>query len=61
MRFQEIWDQLCRKKPELSKTDATVEFRSSNLQALLRQVYEQGQKHPERDSGSMFDNIFSGL
>lgn len=44
MRFTEIWAQLVRKSPKLAKDDATVEFKAANLRALLRQVYEQGEK-----------------
>jgi hypothetical protein len=44
MTFQEIWRQLCRKRPLLSDPDSTVEFKSVNLKSLLRQAYEQGEK-----------------
>lgn len=44
MTFQEIWQQLCRKRPLLSDPDSTVEFKSVNLKSLLRQAYEQGEK-----------------
>ena len=44
MTFQEIWQQLCRKRPLLSDPESTVEFKSVNLKSLLRQAYEQGEK-----------------
>ena len=44
MTLEDIWNQLCRKQPRLLKENATVEFKSQNLKALLSQVYEQAQK-----------------
>jgi len=44
MTFQEIWQQLCRKRPLLADDDSIVEFKSINLKSLLRQAYEQGEK-----------------
>lgn len=52
MTFQEIWQQLCRKRPLLADPDSTVEFKSANLKSLLRQAYEQGEK-AGRVSGSL--------
>lgn len=63
MTFQEIWQQLCRKSPSLEKPGATVEFKSENLKALLRQVYDQGQKSAPASSDGrfdMFNSIFGG-
>jgi hypothetical protein len=67
MTFEAIWQQLCSKKPAL-KTPETkiVEFTSQNLKALLRQVYEQGERHG-RESAEQpakprdpFGGIFDG-
>ena len=62
MTLEDIWNQLCRKQPKLLNENATVEFKSQNLKALLAQVYEQAQKaavkveEPETKS-----NPFSGF
>jgi hypothetical protein len=64
MTFQDIWNQLCRKQPSLEKPETTVEFKSDNLKALLRQVYEQGQKSiPTNSDGTRKDpmDIFGGM
>ena len=47
MTFDDIWNQLCRKSPALSRRDSRLEFTSNNLKLLLKQVYEQGQKSVE--------------
>lgn len=67
MTFQDIWDQLCRKQPSLAQPETTVEFKSGTLKALLRQVYEQGQKSvptnidgPRKDTMDIFGGIFGG-
>lgn len=44
MTFDQIWQSLCRKKPNLTDSTATVEMSTGNLRALLRQVYKQGHK-----------------
>ena len=59
MKFDDIWNQLCRKQPKLGNADSVVEFKSGNLKALLRQVYEQGQKSAndanQRQASGPFD------
>lgn len=57
MNFPELWQQLCRKKPLLNNKTATVEITSENLESLLRQAYEQGQKNTEK-ANSLFGRIF---
>ena len=46
MLFNEAWDKLVAKKRSLVDDDAVIEIKPSNLRSLLRQFYEQGQKHP---------------
>jgi hypothetical protein len=60
MTFKQIWDQLLRKSPKLSNDQAEVTFKSDNLKALLKQVYDQGkksagEKKPVRDP---FEGLF---
>lgn len=59
MTLEEIWAQLCRKQPSLSKLGTTVEFKSENLKALLTQVYEQAQKAAVKAEESKARNPFS--
>lgn len=63
MTFDSIWQQLCRKNPKLENEEAGVVFKSVHLKALLRQVYEQGERNkPEPDQPkNPFPDIFSGL
>jgi hypothetical protein len=64
MTFKEIWNQLLRKQPSLQKPETVVEFRSDNLERLLLQVYEQGQKSVkpvEKPSGSAWNHVLSGM
>ena len=58
MTFDEIWNQLLRKRPELGDGGATIELTADNLRQLLRQVYEQGQKSADRDSKNPFAELF---
>lgn len=67
MTFNQIWDQLCSKKPSLKRADSTLEFKPENLKALLRQVYEQGRKSAEyagksdyglKDTDGPFGDLF---
>lgn len=46
MLFNDAWQQLVKKQPTLADDDAVIEIESKNLYNLLRQFYEQGQKHP---------------
>lgn len=48
MYFEDIWAQLCRKRPSLNNPSAKVEIEADNFKALLKQVYEQGQKHASK-------------
>lgn len=60
MTFKEIWSQLVKKRPELAKAETVVEFKSENLEMLLKQVYEQGQKSVKpADKPSGFDSFSS--
>lgn len=38
MKFDEIWAQLCAKRPTLVDDAAQCEFTAANLRQLLRQV-----------------------
>lgn len=59
MDSEEIWDQLCRKRPALRNGEAIVQFKSKELKRLLVQVWEQGKKHsPEVDRGDLFGDLF---
>jgi hypothetical protein len=64
MTFQNIWQQLCRKRPKLNDPQSVAEFTSDNLKSLLEQVYNQGFKHGKESvpsSGGMdFDSLFGG-
>ena len=65
MTFDEIWQQLTRKKPELDQDLSVVEFTAGNFRRLLRQVYEQGEASVPRettilDAGNPFPDIFGG-
>ena len=46
MTFNEAWQQLAAKRPALADDDTVIEIKSCRLYRLLRQFYEQGQKHP---------------
>jgi hypothetical protein len=46
MQFNDAWQQLAAKRPALADDDTVIEIKSKNLYSLLRQFYEQGQKHP---------------
>ena len=59
MTFDEIWNQLTRKRPELEKDDGVLEFKALALKCLLRQVFEQGQGNSPISRSSLFDDIFS--
>ena len=63
MTFDAIWQQLCRKVPKLENDSAKVEFESKNLRALLRQVYEQGERNAPKppEPKNPFSDIFGGL
>ena len=62
MTLEYIWNQLCRKQPKLLNKNATVEFTSQNLKALLAQVYEQGQKAAVKaEEPKPKSNPFSGF
>ena len=62
MTLEDIWNQLCRKQPRLLKENATVEFKSQNLKALLSQVYEQAQKAAVKvEESKPKSSPFSGL
>lgn len=61
MTFKEIWAQLVRKNADLAKPDARVEFRSENLEQLLKQVYEQGQKSVPKQTGTGTKNPFDSM
>lgn len=56
MTFDEIWESLVRKKPDLDRPHAKAEFTSGALKRLLRQVYEQGQK--SSDATNLFGDLF---
>ena len=63
MTFDAIWQQLERKQPRLRR-DCRIEFTSGNLRALLRQVYEQGQKSTSASSDkttTAFRDIFGAM
>jgi hypothetical protein len=60
MLFDEIWESLCKKKPELKDPNTKLEFTSENLKKLLLQVYEKGQKEPLKEVEQIdFMNVFS--
>lgn len=61
MTFKEIWAQLLRKNADLANADAKVEFTSANLEMLLRQVYEQGQKSVPKATWADAKNPFSSM
>lgn len=65
MTFYQIWNQLLRKCPDLARGEAKIEFTSDNLQQLLRQVYEQGEKQGQvnkpASSGNPFSQMFGGF
>lgn len=44
MNFEQVWDQLKRKRPALEKPEAVVELTADNFRRLLAQVYEQGER-----------------
>ena len=48
MTFNELWEALLAKNGKLANDDAEVVFKAGNLKKLLRQVWDQAQKH-ERD------------
>jgi hypothetical protein len=69
--FQNIWQQLCRKRPKLNDPQSVAEFTSDNLKSLLEQVYDQGFKQGKESVSSaddakttgfdsLFGNIFGG-
>lgn len=65
MTFHDIWNQLLKKSSSLADPQSKVEFTSENLKALLRQVYEQGEKAgresaPTSDGVSDLLGIFGG-
>jgi hypothetical protein len=64
--FNQLWDQLVRKKPDLSDDGAKVTITSLSLKAMLRQAYEQGQLSKpassavsEKSSRSSFADIIN--
>ena len=62
MTLEDIWNQLCRKQPQLAKDDTTIEFKSQNLKSLLSQVYEQAQKAAVKvEEPKPKSNPFSGF
>lgn len=66
MTFDQVWDQLTRKRPSLERSESVVEFTAGNLRRLLRQAYEQGEKsvacEPPASGDLMgaFSDIFGG-
>ena len=63
MTFNDIWSQLCAKRPKLNDPDAAVEIKVSQFKALLRQVYEQGEaanKPSSPDVLNPFKDLFGG-
>ena len=68
MTFDEIWKQLCKKRPGLSDPLNDISIDSENLKKLLMQVYQQG-RNKGRESGQTsllgpdynFEDIFGGL
>lgn len=61
MKFYEIWNQLVRKNSKLENDDAEVTFKASNLKALLRQVYEQGEKEATVEPAGPIYNPFDRM
>jgi len=59
MTFDEIWAQLCAKKPSLKDPASQAVFTSEQLEKLLRQVYEQGAKLEKRNQA--FRDLFGGM
>lgn len=64
MEFWSVWCVLVRKSPKLENPDAEVTIKSSELQKLLHQAYQQGAKHNEpsgsvNDIFGIFGDIFS--
>lgn len=61
MKFQDIWNQLLRKRPALADSEKVVEFRPAALKMLLEQVYEQGVKAGSPPPAPNFGDIFGDL
>lgn len=66
MTFSQLWEQLCTKRPELREPSARLEFTAANLELLLLQVYQQGQRAEpmpapfKTPSRNPLDSIFGG-
>jgi len=65
LTFNQIWEQLKQKKPNIEDSGIVLEFSSENLKVLLRQVYEQGKesgKKPVDNAGfTAFEDVFWSL
>lgn len=65
MLFNDAWQQLVHKKPMLADDDTVIEIKSKNFYTLLRQFYEQGQKHqveqPKRTPPADMPDFLKGL
>lgn len=58
MTFDEVWEQLASKRPDLRRDSAELVFTAANLQKLLRQVYERGER--AGTGGDAFSRLFGG-
>ena len=59
VKFEDIWEQLRRKRPTLDDPGSVVEISSGSMKKLLRQVYDQGRKSaPKNGDTSIFGDFF---
>jgi hypothetical protein len=56
-KFEDYWNGLVAKRPELANPETKTEFLSKNLRKLCEQFYNAGSKN-ESSKKSVFDSIF---
>lgn len=71
MRFNQMWEKLVAKKPNLTDPNAEVTIKAEQFKSLLWKFYENGYDESKRDSAdssqrrggstSIFDEIFGGF
>lgn len=57
MTFSDLWLQMLRKAPDLSRANAKIEITSSNMEKLMKQAYDKGYAAGKK-SGGLFGGIF---